>query len=145
MGATSRSSDTNRVAATPVADCDRQVVIADDLAEVSDQWRLEQGDSLALLQGLEPGTVDMVLTDPPFSSGGAFRGDRAARTSSKYTDHGYQGAAALPDFTGDNRDQRSFMVWCGLWFGPPPFFQFGRSQFGAQTRPHTQRRSRNAY
>ena len=35
------------------------------------------GDSLQVLQSLEAGTADAVITDPPYSSGGAFRGDRA--------------------------------------------------------------------
>lgn len=52
--------------------------------------------------------MDMVLTDPPYSSGGLFAGDRKATTRTKYTDDDYNGAARFPDFSGDNMDQRSF-------------------------------------
>ncbi len=69
---------------------------------------LRQGDCLEIMDGLEDGMADMVLTDPPYSSGGLFAGDRKRKTSSKYTDNGYNGASRLPDFSGDNMDQRSF-------------------------------------
>lgn len=72
-------------------------------------FQLLQGDSLRLLRELPDASVGMVLTDPPFSSGGQFRGDRVIQTGSKY------GAAALADFAGDNRDQRSFLLWSTLW------------------------------
>ncbi|RTL22380.1 MAG: site-specific DNA-methyltransferase [Rhodocyclaceae bacterium] len=66
---------------------------------------------------MPPQSVDLILTDVPYSSGGAFRGDRAAGTGSKYCDARFDGAAALPDFTGDNRDQRGFLTWCALVLG----------------------------
>lgn len=57
--------------------------------------------------------VGAVLTDPPYSSGGAFRGDRMASTVSKYVQSGCQ--LHRPDFTGDNRDQRGYLAWSALW------------------------------
>lgn len=57
--------------------------------------------------------VDAVITDPPYSSGGAFRGDRMLQTSEKYV-HA-ETKAYRPEFAGDNRDQRSFLAWCALW------------------------------
>ena len=57
--------------------------------------------------------IGAVITDPPYSSGGAFRGDRAQSTTAKYVQSGT--AAYRPDFAGDNRDQRSFLAWCALW------------------------------
>lgn len=59
------------------------------------------------------GGIGAVITDPPYSSGGAFRGDRAQQTSTKYVQSGTQ--AYRPEFAGDNRDQRSFLAWCALW------------------------------
>lgn len=50
----------------------------------------------------------MVLTDPPYSSGGLFAGDRKASTRTKYTDSDYNGSARFQNFSGDNMDQRSF-------------------------------------
>lgn len=69
------------------------------------------GDSFDLLHDLSG--VDAVITDPPYSSGGAFRGDRAMQTTTKYVNG--DTAAYRPEFAGDNRDQRSFLVWCSLW------------------------------
>lgn len=74
--------------------------------------RLNYIDNIDCLEGLASlpdSSVDLVLTDPPYSSGGAFSGDRRSRTSTKYTATDYEGAAALPDFSGDNMDQRGFM------------------------------------
>jgi len=75
---------------------------------------LYQGDALRLLQNLDK-TVDAVITDPPYSSGGSYRGDRAQTALSKYVRSESQAAGYYQDFTGDNRDQRSFLAWCSLW------------------------------
>lgn len=75
---------------------------------------LYQGDALAVLQTLPDASVDAVIADPPYSSGGLFRGDRTSSGSaSKYVQTG--AALAGPAFTGDNRDQRSYGYWCALW------------------------------
>lgn len=66
------------------------------------------GDCIEEMRKLEDGAVDMVLTDPPYSSGGLFAGDRKMSTSDKYTDEKFNGAHRFPDFSGDNMDQRSF-------------------------------------
>ena len=70
--------------------------------------KLLYGDCIELLDSMSDGLVDMVLTDPPYSSGGLFAGNRKGKTSGKYTDRAYDGAARFPDFSGDNMDQRSF-------------------------------------
>jgi len=41
------------------------------------------------------------------------RSDRNVKTSDKYTLTGT--AITRPEFSGDNRDQRSFLLWCDLW------------------------------
>lgn len=77
--------------------------------------RLNYIDNIDCLEGLKEipdGSVDLVLTDPPYSSGGAFSGDRRSRTGVKYTAVDYDGASALPDFSGDNMDQRGFTEFC---------------------------------
>jgi site-specific DNA-methyltransferase (adenine-specific) len=74
-----------------------------------DLWH---GDSLEVL-GLIRETVDAVVTDPPYSSGGQFRGDRTGATSSKY--QGSEHAGLYAEFSGDNRDQRAYEHWCALW------------------------------
>lgn len=73
--------------------------------------RLLHGDCLTMLKEVAPASVDLVLCDPPYSSGGTHAGDRKASTTAKYTDLGYDGAAKLPAFSGDNMDQRSFTAF----------------------------------
>ncbi|WP_372069797.1 DNA methyltransferase (plasmid) [Tistrella mobilis] len=53
--------------------------------------------------------VDVVLTDPPYSSGGLHRRDRVASPVSKYISTGQR--HLYLDFEGDNRDQRSYGFW----------------------------------
>ena len=72
---------------------------------------LYHGDSLDILPTLSG--IGAVVTDPPYSSGGAFRGDRTANTVTKYVNS--DTAAYRPEFAGDNRDQRSFAAWCTMW------------------------------
>ncbi len=69
------------------------------------------GDMFDLLPQLSG--MGAVITDPPYSSGGAFRGDRAKQTSQKYVNSDTQ--AYRPEFAGDNHDQRSFLAWSALW------------------------------
>ena len=77
------------------------------------RWIMTHGEAFGWLRGLPSASVDAVITDPPYSSGGAVRGDRMNGTSTKYvssntkdTDEG---------FTGDNRDQRGYLAWCTVW------------------------------
>lgn len=74
-------------------------------------WELLRGDSLIVLPELEADSVDAVITDPPYSSGGQFRGDRTAATGSKYTID----AGDYESFDGDTRDTRGFLAWASLW------------------------------
>lgn len=59
------------------------------------------------------GRVDHVITDPPYSSGGNFRGDRMGATSTKYQTSEHRGLYS--EFAGDTRDQRGYLAWCSLW------------------------------
>jgi site-specific DNA-methyltransferase (adenine-specific) len=72
------------------------------------------GDALAVLATLPAASVDAVITDPPYSSGGQFRGDRAADPTQKYVPN-KEVVNFHPGFSGDNRDQRSYAYWSALW------------------------------
>lgn len=77
--------------------------------------QLYAGEALAFLRELPTGSVDGVITDPPYSSGGMVRSDRAgSSTSDKYVSTG-SSSKALADFSGDNRDQRAYSYWSALW------------------------------
>ena len=74
-------------------------------------FTLYRGDCLEILSQIEPASIDLVLADPPYSSGGTHAGDRKASTTAKYTASEFNGAAKLPPFSGDNMDQRSFTAF----------------------------------
>lgn len=74
---------------------------------------LYRGDCLAVLPGLTV-PFDAVVTDPPYSSGGQSKGDRARSTGDKYLN---SGGTKFPDFLGDTKDQRSYLHWSALWMG----------------------------
>lgn len=72
------------------------------------------GDCIECLPHL--GQVDAIITDPPYSSGGQFRGDRTAKPSTKYVNTDAERTNRV-EFSGDNRDQRSFLAWSTIWLG----------------------------
>ena len=69
------------------------------------------GDALDVLPTLSG--VGAVITDPPYSSGGQFRGDRVVATTTKYVQGGT--LAYRPEFAGDQLDQRAFQMWAEAW------------------------------
>ena len=79
-------------------------------------WSILHGDCLDLLRDVAPGSIDLVLADPPYSSGGFTRGDRMLATGTKYLTRG-AGRVRNADFAGDNRDQRAWSHWMALWLG----------------------------
>ena len=66
------------------------------------------GDCLDILPELAE-KADIIITDPPYSSGGLMRSDRSADSGTKYTNKAWRA------FSGDNRDQRAFTLWCSVW------------------------------
>lgn len=74
-----------------------------------------RGDCLEILHDVC--AADALITDPPYSSGGQFRGDRAKDTRVKYASTGSGNRETCHDFAGDTRDQRGFMYWSALWLG----------------------------
>lgn len=75
--------------------------------------RVHLGEALALLRELPDASVDGLITDPPYSSGGFTRGDRMADPAQKYEQSG--NLVERVSFTGDNRDARSWAYWMALW------------------------------
>ena len=80
---------------------------ADDLVTIY------HGEALDLIPDLPP--LDAIITDPPYSSGGLHRSDRMQTTVTKYVSSTTE--AIRHEFTGDNRDQRSYLAWVSLWMG----------------------------
>lgn len=79
-----------------------------------DAVTIYHGEALAALAGMPDASVDHVVTDPPYSSGGMMRGDRTQAGLAKYTGS-YGNQPDLEEFSGDNRDQRSHHYWMALW------------------------------
>lgn len=80
---------------------------------MSERYRFELAEALTFLQSLPDASVDALICDPPYSSGGATRGDRSIGTTLKYKQTGVK--VERPDFIGDNRDQRAYLAWCTVW------------------------------
>lgn len=87
-------------------------------------YELHHGEALAALREMPGASVDAVITDPPYSSGGAMRGDRTQSTNTKYSlgkswadreGNASKPAVTYAGFTGDTRDQRGYLIWCSIW------------------------------
>ena len=78
-----------------------------------DYVTLYHGESLRILATLQDESIDAVITDPPYSSGGMTRSDRTADPSTKYVQTATM--KTRPSFSGDNRDGRSWDYWASLW------------------------------
>lgn len=80
---------------------------------LSDEITVYQGDALQVLIDLPDASVDAVLTDPPYSSGGMNTAARQIDPASKYQSSGTK--RCYPPMLGDAKDQRSWTHWCALW------------------------------
>lgn len=77
-------------------------------------FQLHHGECLAFLRSLPDASVDAVITDPPYSSGGLHMTTRTQQsTVAKYQVTGTK--RQYRNFSGDNRDQRSWTMWVTLW------------------------------
>ena len=76
-------------------------------------WAILNGDTLKLVKAILPGILDAVITDPPYASGGSKQNERNRTTNQKYSSMSAE--KALPDFDGDQKDQRSWTHWMTEW------------------------------
>ena len=74
---------------------------------------LRHGDCLDLLRDIPDASVDCVLTDPPYASGGIGLRERQQRTQTKYKLNNVK--KVYPEFFGDAKDQRGWLAWAQLW------------------------------
>lgn len=82
------------------------------MAETTSQ--MYQGDALLILPTLAEASVDAVITDPPYNSGGRSAPERTgAKAVDKYVS-GDAASALLGDFAGECRDQRSYTRWLSV-------------------------------
>ncbi|KOV12303.1 DNA methylase [Streptomyces sp. XY431] len=71
---------------------------------------LHRGDALTVLKSLPDESVNAVITDPPYNSGGRTSSERTSRDArAKYVTS--NSAHDLKTFPGENRDQRSYRSW----------------------------------
>lgn len=83
------------------------LVASDSILHYGKNFKIHCGDALWILRGIESRSADMILTDPPYSSGGLHRGDRAQPTDRKY------GGGDV--FEGDSKDQIAHYQWSAFW------------------------------
>ncbi|MFD7645096.1 DNA-methyltransferase [Kitasatospora sp. NPDC059795] len=72
-------------------------------------YTLLRGDALTRLTELPNSTVDCVICDPPYNSGGRTTQERTGRSAREKYTSGTK--VVLPDFPGENKDQRSYGFW----------------------------------
>ncbi|MCS6477826.1 site-specific DNA-methyltransferase [Burkholderia thailandensis] len=84
---------------------------AADLAPLLD--RLHATDALTMARMLPDASIDMVFTDPPYSSGGLHTSARTRPPSEKYINSGVK--VEYENFDSDNMDQRAWAFWCHAW------------------------------
>ena len=92
---------------------------------------LHLGESLRVLQTIESASVDALIADPPYSSGGFTRSDRTGDPSKKYVNTGTE--IIRGSFSGDNRDGRSWCYWMALWLSEAARIIRPRSVFFKKT------------
>jgi len=76
---------------------------------------LYQADALAVLAALPTASVDALITDPPYSSGGMVRSDRTVKSTDKSYVRSDSPNMLLGGVPGDSRDQRGWGYWVSLW------------------------------
>ncbi len=76
-------------------------------------YEIRQGNALKLMESLAENSIDAVVTDPPYSSGGLHTTMKRGPTHDKYMQTGAK--TRRPDFYGDARDQRSYFRWSVWW------------------------------
>ncbi len=82
-----------------------------------DAVTIYHGEALQTMAAIPDGSIDIVMTDPPYSSGGMFRGDRAADPKVKYVQTDSASQTTLGTFNGDSRSELGHLFWCGAWLG----------------------------
>lgn len=75
--------------------------------------RIYHLEATELIDQLADNSVDALITDPPYSSGGALTAARKRDPRDKYQQSEY--ATLYPTFSGDMRDQRSHEKWLIYW------------------------------
>ena len=78
-----------------------------------DGWTILHGDCLRLMREMQDGVFDAVITDPPYASGGSTPAEKNKTTNQKYSS--MSADKALPDFAGDQMDQRSWTNFMTDW------------------------------
>jgi site-specific DNA-methyltransferase (adenine-specific) len=80
------------------------------------------GEAVDVMAQLAPQSCDVMLTDPPYSSGGMFRADRVKDPADKYRgwSQNQDGTSRPPtavygSFGGDNLDQWAWIRWVAGW------------------------------
>lgn len=68
---------------------------------------------MQLLTEIPPASIDAIIADPPYCSGGVTAGERRRAPETKYSQDGE--LRGRPTFGGDLKDQRSFTWWTMAW------------------------------
>jgi len=84
-----------------------------DCLNIDENTMILQGEALSILQKMPADSVDAVITDPPYSTGGMTLASKQISPAQKYQNSGTK--KIYPAMLGDTRDQRSYIFWATLW------------------------------
>lgn len=81
--------------------------------DANNRITLHHGTAMSLMSSLKENSIDAVIADPPYGSGGTNNSSRKKTTSEKYQNSDTK--KTYPDFHGDCRDQRAHEKWMIIW------------------------------
>lgn len=91
---------------------DRQTRTSARPVEVHVRAEIIHGEGFTVLRDLPDDSVDCVITDPPYNSGGRTTTERTRATAmDKYVSGDARVVEEFSDFVGESRDQRGYQVW----------------------------------
>jgi site-specific DNA-methyltransferase (adenine-specific) len=90
-----------------------QGAMTSKLRRMNTHCRFDTADVMEFLESIKTGSVDAVITDPPYSSGATSSYGRSLPPEKKYVQSGQK--KRWPTFPGDTMDQRSWTRWSERW------------------------------
>lgn len=82
--------------------CCGQIVYPKAQEVAGEKWRMLMGDCLRVMRSMPDKSVDAIITDPPYGSGGMTANDRLRTSKDKYVNASSSYASTLPDIDGDS-------------------------------------------
>lgn len=83
------------------------------IVDLHNRGSVYNADAMDMIDSLDSESIQMLITDPPYSSGGTTAASRTVDPVKKYQSS--DAKVQHRTFEGDMRDQRSFTFWSSVW------------------------------